>query len=410
MSSQQRLLQIQMKPVDFKWHSNSNSYDHVLQYTYLWNTVPPQTTQTAINIPAGTYTVTVSCIGGCTATASTTIINIAGPSITIAQTNSTCELSNGSATATASGGTTPYSYAWNSTPAQNTATMSNVPAGTYIITVTDFNGCSATNTVTITTTTIPTATTTTTNEICNRVNGTATALPNGGTGIYTYQWSTIPVQITQTASGLAAGIYFVTVSDGLCTVVANAIISNEQGPIAEFVAHPNPTNIETPVSIMDNSTGTIVNYLWDFGDGSAGTGTSNSHLYPTPGDYDVTLIVIDNNGCSDTISDTIVVKDIFAFFIPNALTPDGDGKNETWYPSGNYVDPNNYDCKIFDRWGKMLFHTTLWNVNKGEAWSGTYKNSTDRDKVEIGVYVYRIVVKELSGPKHEYMGSITVVH
>ncbi len=118
-------------------------------YTYLWNTTPCQTTSTATNLCAGTYCVTVTDLYGCTATACGTVVNTPGPTVYIVGHNATCNLCNGSAIAVASGGGNLYTYTWNTVPCQTTSTATNLCAGTYCVTVTDVNGCIASNTVVI---------------------------------------------------------------------------------------------------------------------------------------------------------------------------------------------------------------------------------------------------------------------
>jgi gliding motility-associated-like protein len=377
------------------------------QYNYSWSN--GQTSIIATGLPAGTYTVTVTCTpGGCSATATTTLTNIPAPTVSITNIiNSTCEQSNGSAESVAIGGTPPYSYLWNTTPIQTNPIMINVSAGTYNVSVTDSYGCITTNSIVITTTVVPTATTTFVNETCNRSDGSVTVIPNGGTGNYTYSWSTNPTQTGVTAINLTAGNYSVTVNDGNCTVITNAIVQNIPGPTAEMSINPDIVyGVENPVSFISNSGINIISYNWNFGDGNSGTGNSNIHTYPALGTYYVTLIVIDINGCTDTITDSVQIKDIFAFFIPNAFTPNGNGINDLWFPSGNFYDPNNYDCSIFDRWGKLIFHTN--NIN--EHWNGTLNNNGDVDHLVMDVYVYKIVVKESGNTrKHEFLGRITLI-
>jgi gliding motility-associated-like protein len=455
-------------------------------FTYAWNTIPAQFTQNVNNVSQGTYTVTVSC-GACTTTATATINNLPGPSVSFSSiTNATCSLPNGSATASPTGGNPPFTYQWNSSPAQYSATLSNVTAGAYNVTLTDANNCTAVNTVTITNTpgpsaavtgindascgmsdgsaqltvnagtqpfsynwnsmpvqtgqnlqnvpmgnysvtvtdansctatanvTVgqtggPTATATSTNEICNQANGTATVIAQNGSGTYTYLWSN--GQVTSTATGLAAGNYTVTVDDGACTTIATAGVMNIPGPTAGFSAHPTVvTPMDGPVSFLDNSSGNIVNWQWNFGDGSApGSGETTTHPFENIGQYLVTLIVTDNNGCMDTVVDTIKVKEIFTFYIPNAFTPNGDGYNDFFTPRGLSVDPDHFDMQIFDRWGNLVFHTNKWLINTAEPWNGTQNNKGTIDDVVMDVYVYRIRLKEIDGPKHDYVGRIALI-
>ena len=131
---------------------------------------------------------------------------------TASQTNVSCNGgSNGTATVSPSGGTPVYTYSW--APSGGTAaTATGLSAGTYTVTVTDANLCTATRNFTITQpTAISTATAAQTNVFCNGgSNGSASVTPSGGVGGYTYSWS--PSGGTAaTATGLSAGTYTVTV-------------------------------------------------------------------------------------------------------------------------------------------------------------------------------------------------------
>lgn len=113
----------------------------VSPYTYNWSN--GQTTAVANNLTAGTYTVTATGSNGCTSSTTVTVASIPAPNVQVSNVVSSCsELNNGSASVTVSGGTTPYSYHWSNN--QSSATISNIAAGTYTVTVTGANGCSAT--------------------------------------------------------------------------------------------------------------------------------------------------------------------------------------------------------------------------------------------------------------------------
>ncbi len=112
-------------------------------YTYQWNDPQSQTTPTASGLAAGTYTVTVTDANGMQATA---MAEISQPTEIVAEitqvTNTSCDNSEtGSATIMAMGGTPPYSFLWDTTPEQTSATATNLGMGTYEVTVTDANGC-----------------------------------------------------------------------------------------------------------------------------------------------------------------------------------------------------------------------------------------------------------------------------
>ena len=234
-------------------------------YTYSWNTTPVQNTKTATGLAAGTYIVTVTDANLCTVPASVTISQpAAGLTVTTSQVNVLCYGSTtGTATANPLGGSGIYTYSWNTTPVQNTKTAIGLAAGTYIVTVTDENSCTFPASVTITQPAAAlTVTTTQVNVLCNGDNnGTATANPLGGTGLYSYSWNTSPVQNTKTATGLAAGTYIVTVTDeNLCTVPATVTISQP--------AALSYTTTQVNVLCYGNSTGSATVTA------TAGTGTA----------------------------------------------------------------------------------------------------------------------------------------
>jgi hypothetical protein len=122
-------------------------------YTYSWNTSPVQTTQTATGLRVGVYTVTVTDSKGAMTTANATVTQPSAITNVIASTVTNVGCfggNNGSVTVSSpTGGTSPYTYLWNTIPAQVTQTASNLIAGTYIVTVTDSKGCIATSSATV---------------------------------------------------------------------------------------------------------------------------------------------------------------------------------------------------------------------------------------------------------------------
>jgi gliding motility-associated-like protein len=255
----------------------------------------------------------------------------------------------------------------------------------------------------------PSATVSSTNEICNKSDGTATANATGGSGTYFYLWNN--GENTSINTGLTQGNYTVTVSDGGCSTSVTVNVGETLGPEASFTANPQILTImDGPVTFISSSIGNIVNWQWNFGDNTPnGSGANTIHQYRNFGIYLVTLIVTDNNGCMDTITDTIKVKDIFTLYIPNAFTPNGGILNTYFCPQGMNVDPNNFEMSIFDRWGNLVFHTTEWLTDHSEGWNGTKNNSGTLKDVVMDVYVYRIKLKEIDGTKHEYLGRITAL-
>ncbi|WP_182651935.1 MBG domain-containing protein, partial [Flavobacterium sp. SOK18b] len=272
-------------------------------YTYSW-APSGGTAATATGLTAGTYTVTVTDANSCTASRNfvitqPTIISTA----TAAQTNVSCNGgSNGSASVTPSGGAGGYTYSW--APSGGTAaTATGLTAGTYTVTVTDANSCTASLNFVITQpTTISTATAAQTNVSCNGgSNGSASVTPSGGAGGYTYSWA--PSGGTAaTATGLTAGTYTVTVTD------ANACTASRNFVITQPTTISTATAAQTNVSCNGGSNGSAsvtpsggaggYTYSWSPSGGTAATATGLA-----AGTYTVT--VTDANSCTATRNFTI---------------------------------------------------------------------------------------------------------
>jgi hypothetical protein len=217
-------------------------------YTYLWDDGLAQTTATANSLTAGTYNVVVTDANGCAANASSTVGTNGGPSVTTTSTDANCGNSDGTATATAIGGTAPYTYLWDDPGAQNTATAAGLAAGTYNITVSDAVGCNVVTSVNVSGPTALMAMTSSTATTPGNCTGTATANVTGGASPYTYLWNDPGTQSTSTATGLCAGDFDVVIVDtNGCSITETVTVSNEVG-IGEIKnsfywnIYPNPSS------------------------------------------------------------------------------------------------------------------------------------------------------------------------
>ena len=275
-----------------------------LPYTYNWNSIPVQTTANLQNVPAGSYSVTITDSGNCSATATVVITSLTGPSASInATVPANCGLSNGSATASVQGGSLPYTYAWSTTPVQNSQTASGLPAGSYSVTISDAGSCTATATTVITSLPGPSASISTTVPAnCGLSNGSATVSGQGGSLPYTYAWSTTPVQNSQTASGLPAGSYSVTISDaGSCTATATTVITSLPGPSASIsTTVPANCGLSNGSATVSGQGGSLpYTYTWN----STPVQNTQTAANLPAGSYSVT--VTDAGNCTATASAVI---------------------------------------------------------------------------------------------------------
>jgi gliding motility-associated-like protein len=278
---------------------NVNPSGGTTPYTYTWNTSPIQTTATASGLPAGIYTATVRDAHNCSVTATTIVTQPSTLAITTSTLNNvSCKGgNNGSVVVTPTGGTTPYTYSWNTAPAQTTATAIGLPAGTYTVTVTDDHNCSVTASATVTEPTVLAATTSTqANVSCNGGNnGSVTVVPEGGTIPYSYSWSTAPIQTDATAIGLTAGTYTVTVTDEHgCFVNVDATVT-EPEQLSVSAAGDN---------ILCNGGTTIINVA-----AAGGTTPYDGIGQFTRGAGIYGFMVTDVNGCTAVTSITIAEPD-----------------------------------------------------------------------------------------------------
>jgi gliding motility-associated-like protein len=118
--------------------------------TYSWSTSPPQTGITATSLIAGTYVVTIKDANGCSITQTVTITQPTGMTINTSSTPASCGVKDGTASVTSSGGALPYTYLWLTNPVQATPTATGLGAGSYIIIITDANGCTQQQSISVT--------------------------------------------------------------------------------------------------------------------------------------------------------------------------------------------------------------------------------------------------------------------
>lgn len=239
--------------------------DGVAPYTYSW-TPNVSSTATATGLSAGSYTVSVTDAYGCSMSSS---ITVSQPTQVIASIPSTFSVtcnggSNGEATASASGGTSPYYYSWTS--GQTSSTINGVSAGTYVVTVTDNYGCTATASTVVTQ---PAALTATHDSVADdgTCDGLAAVTPHGGTPPYTYLWSPYSQQ-TDTIKHQCARTYCCYITDAhgctdyTCVTIVSTLgignVSNSTG----INIYPDPnTGYFTVAGISAGQAVELYNYM-----------------------------------------------------------------------------------------------------------------------------------------------------
>lgn len=174
-------------------------------------------------------------------------------------------------------------------------------------------------------------------------------------------------------------------------------------PTAGFSYLPEqPTNFEPVVEFQDESIDAVA-WEWFFGDGGSSLQQNPVHEFLDTGLQQITLIVTHPQGCTDTIIDYLDVKPEFTYYLPNAFTPNDDGKNDGYRGTGELFSISDFQMQIWARWGELMFQTN----DPTESWNGR-KNNTGA-MVQNGVYVCLVTLTGPRGEKYEYKTFATVV-
>lgn len=272
-------------------------------YTYTWTPTPGggQGTPTATGLCPGVYTCTIgSGPAGCTITRTFTITQPPQITSTMSMTPASCSASNGTASISVAGGTGAYTYNWTpgNPTGDGTNTVTGLAPGVWTCTVTDANGCTHTNTINVTSTAGITASVNVTPALCNGGNGSATAIPTGGSGPYTYTWA--PTGGSSATATVPAGVYTCTIVDVPtgCSVTVTATITQPTALSA--------TGTQTNITCNGQCTGAASYNV------SGGTGPYTYNWAPAPGAGQgtpnatalcvnvYTVTATDANGCTIT--------------------------------------------------------------------------------------------------------------
>lgn len=216
-------------------------------FTYTWSNA--QSTKDASGLCAGNYQQTISDAGNCTVVNSYIITEPAVLAVNLTTVDVLCHGGTGTITATATGGTSPYSFSGDGVK----------PAGTYTVNAIDNNGCTATASATITEPAALAVTTNTGNT--TGTDGFAAASVSGGNAPYQYSWSN--GGNTDSIGGLAPGTYAVTITDANgCTITAGNLVVTlvdgiSENGLAQLAVYPNPANEQLYVQLPQQSNAVI---------------------------------------------------------------------------------------------------------------------------------------------------------
>lgn len=232
-------------------------------------------------------------------------------------------------------------------------------------------------------------------------------------GQYTYLWDVSPIQVAPDNPSLAIGLrahqdYTVKVTDpNGCSADSSYYTKAYPNPIVEIVTNPDTVYIQNPhvqftYKQISSDTTSISNSFWEIGqDQNTYPGPALKYTFSQTGNYNVYLHIFNPQGC-DTVYGTSVDVLPVDLFIPNVITPNGDGINDYFVISekGSDKTVNDYyessDLIIFNRWGKIVFR------------SRNYQNNWDGGNLPDGTYFYVLKCKGYKDKSVVYKGSVTI--
>lgn len=276
----------------------------------------------------------------------------------------------------------------------NPTASPDVPT-TYTLTITDGNGCTASDAMLLDVNDDPPADAGADQSICQgqqaTLGGNPTAIP--GTTIL---WSPSTelddaTALNPVSTPTATTLYTVTVTSDTCTSQDVVLITLQGVAEAGFTMRLEPNCDELRAFFTDQSSG-AAQWLWEFGDGSTSTEEFPQHFFRYGQEITVTLTVTDVFGCTGTITQTFPVSSFSGmvhYDIPNVFTPNGDGKNDVFTLNSNAVLGACVSMQVFNRWGQKVFESTGGDL----VWGG--RNFAGEECV-IGTYFYTITLKDMS--------------
>lgn len=347
--------------------------------TLTWND-GAVTGTTRNNLGPGSYTVTIIDSKPCTIVRTFTILE---PQLLVLSANLTnaldCNDANtGAINLLVSGGSAPFTYSWSN--GATTEDLVNIPAGNYLVTVTDANGCVKQAQYSINRPPpIVIAVDTKTDFNCETkyVKQTFVANVSGGVPPYQLVWSSGTVsgannEIMNTSQN---GTVILDVRDAIgCKSnytfnVATPTLGSPSFDVSSF-AYTSFGNysINDPIQFTNTATGDFISVVWDFGDGTFSTDLNPVHTFINPKEYVVTQTVTYPFGCVYVEKITLIVGKGYVLVVPTAFTPNNDRFNDTFKPVTKAL--KNVRLDIYDTWGSMIYSES-GDVLRG--WDGKIK-------------------------------------
>ena len=364
----------------------------------------------------GVYTVNITSPNGFSTSVQATINQLLPPDAgaTVSSNYSGFDIScngasDGAALGSASGGQSPYQYAWSSGATTQQAT--GLSAGTYTVTVTGSNGCTDTSTVTLSSA-VPMSVSFVVNNLnCfGQNNGAVKVNVTGGAPPYRYRLNDGPEQASNLFSNLMAGTFLATVYDANGCEKKEVIVVNAAIQV--------DVNLGDDLTISQGDEATlraIINLPIDSIEKITWTPPFDSTDCPQCPDQVVrpfistvySIEVQALNGCKDRDDVAVRVDRRRQLYVPNIFSPNEDGTNDilSVFAKPGSVTRILY-FRVFDRWGNAVYELNEFLPNNPTVgWDGTFNG----EPMNPGVFVWSAEVEFIDGERIVYKGDVTIV-
>jgi gliding motility-associated-like protein len=264
-----------------------------------------------------------------------------------------------------------YIYSWSNGGISQPTNIS-LPATSTVISVEVSDGCSEPVLLSVNVEVLPPIEweLTTSDPACPGEDGWLTATVTSG-GDYSITWNG---EEQSTVSGIAGSIHQLVITDLIygCTLQQNVTIASLPFVNPDFAIHPATdcisSDLKDNITFIDVSQNGVSG-SWNFGNGVTlpyVEGETIKQSYPGPGDYTVTLIVINADGCEGSVTKDICILAEDPLFIPDIFSPNGDGNNDVLYVRGFGL--GRIEFVIYNRWGQEVFRSN----DQRKGWDGTF--------------------------------------
>lgn len=293
-----------------------------------------QSNATFTGLAVNTYNVVVKDGNGCEGTTTATLSNSAAPTVTASGSDVSCfGLTDGSISASATGGTSPYSYSIDGSTFGSSSSFSNLGAGTYTVYVNDNGSCQGTASVTISEPTQVTHSVTITDASCGNSNGSIVVSGSGGTSPYTYSMNSGTPTSNGSFTGLASGSYTIQATDnsGCSSTMSTETVGGATGP-SLTTSVTDETCMDANGQILVNASGGTSPYEYS-NDGGSTYQSTPSFTGLAASTY--AIVVKDNAGCTSSTNTTITNTGGFTLIVnPNGGQTICDGNQANISASG----------------------------------------------------------------------------